>query len=99
MDVRFEQRINIKLCAKLGKTATETLQLLRDAYGDKALSWAEKRAKGRRHENFEASQAAAQMELAGMSKEAITSCFQDLQKRWQQCIDCGGYYFEGHMKH
>jgi AraC-like DNA-binding protein len=25
---------------KLGKTATETLQLLRDAYGDEALSWA-----------------------------------------------------------
>ena len=29
---------NIKFCVKLGKTATETLQLLRDAYGDEALS-------------------------------------------------------------
>jgi hypothetical protein len=38
MDVRFEQRVNIKFCVKLGKTATETLQLLRDAYGDEALS-------------------------------------------------------------
>jgi hypothetical protein len=37
MDVRFEQRVNIKFCVKLGKTATETLQLLRDAYGDE--SW------------------------------------------------------------
>jgi hypothetical protein len=37
MDVRFEQRVNIKFCVKLGKTATETLQLLRDAYGDEAL--------------------------------------------------------------
>jgi hypothetical protein len=36
-DVRFEQRVNIKFCVKLGKTATETLQLLRDAYGDEAL--------------------------------------------------------------
>jgi len=38
MDVRFEQRVNIKFCVKLSKTATETLQLLRDAYGDEALS-------------------------------------------------------------
>jgi hypothetical protein len=38
MDARFEQRVNIKFCVKLGKTATETLQLLHDAYGDEALS-------------------------------------------------------------
>jgi len=38
MGVRVEQRVNIKVCVKLGKTATETLQLLRDAYGDEALS-------------------------------------------------------------
>jgi len=48
-----------------------------------------KRLKGRRHENIEAIQAAATMELTGIPKEAFTSCFQDLQKRWQQCIDCG----------
>jgi hypothetical protein len=38
MDIRVEQRVNIKFCVKLGKTATETLQLLRDAYGDEPLS-------------------------------------------------------------
>jgi len=38
MDVRVEQRVNVKFCVKLGKTATETLQLLHDAYGDEALS-------------------------------------------------------------
>jgi hypothetical protein len=80
MDVRFEQRVNIKFCVKLGKTATETLQLLRDAYGDEASS----RAKGRRHENIEDIQAAATMELTGIPKEALTTCFQDLQKHWQQ---------------
>jgi hypothetical protein len=37
MDDRFEQRVNIKFCEKLGKTATETLQLLRAAYGHEAL--------------------------------------------------------------
>jgi hypothetical protein len=37
-------------------------------------------------------QAAATMELTGIPKEAFTSWFQDLHKRWQQCIDCGGNY-------
>jgi uncharacterized protein HemY len=84
---------------KLGKAATETLQLLRDAYGDEALKKLWKRLNERRHEHIEAIQAAATMELTGIPKEAFTSCFQDLQKRWQQCIDCGGNYFEGDKKH
>ena len=33
----IEQRININLCIKLGKTATETL-MLRDVYGDSFIS-------------------------------------------------------------
>jgi hypothetical protein len=80
---------------KLDKTATETLQLLRDAYGDEALS----RAKGRRQENIEVIQAAATMELTGIPKKTFANCFQDLQKRWQKCIDCGGNNFEGDRKH
>jgi hypothetical protein len=48
---------------------------------------------------IEAIQAAATMELTGIPKEAFTSCFQDLQKHWQQCTDCGGNYFEGDRKH
>jgi hypothetical protein len=98
MDVRFKQRVNIKFCVRLGKTATETLQLLRDAYGDE-VDLPPNSAGGRRHENIEAIQAAATMELTGSPKEACTSCFQDLQKRWQQCTDCGGNYFEGDRKH
>jgi hypothetical protein len=98
MYVRFEQRINIKFCVKLGKTATETLQLLRDAYGDE-VDLPPNSPGGRRHENIEAIQAAATTELTGIPKEAFTSCFKDLQKRWQQCIDCGGNYFEGDRKH
>ena len=34
----IEQRINIKFCVKLGKTATETLKILRDVYGDSSMS-------------------------------------------------------------
>jgi hypothetical protein len=74
------------------------LQLLRDAYGDEEARL-KKRLKGRRHENIEVIQAVATKELTGIPKEAFTSCFQDLQKRWQQCIDCGGNYFEADRKH
>jgi len=58
-----------------------------------------KRLKGRRQENIEAIQAAATMELTGIPKEAFTSCFQDLQKRWQQSTNCGWNYFEEDRKH
>jgi len=58
-----------------------------------------KRLKGWRHENIAVIKAAATMELTGIPKEAFTNCFQDLQKRWQQCIDCEGNYFEGDRKH
>ena len=34
----MEQRKSIKFCVKLGKTFTETLEMLRKAYGDPALS-------------------------------------------------------------
>jgi hypothetical protein len=95
MDVRFEQRVNIKVCVKLGKTATcwlmPCISISRPATKFCGRTW--------RSENVEAIQAAATIELTGIPEEAFTSYFQDLQKRWQQCIDCGGNYFEGDRKH
>jgi len=41
MQRSLEQRYAIKFCAKLGKSASETLQLLRTAYGDAVLSSAQ----------------------------------------------------------
>jgi hypothetical protein len=38
MDVLKEQRVCIKFCQKLGKTATETYEMLRQAFGETALS-------------------------------------------------------------
>jgi hypothetical protein len=38
IDRLLEQRINIKFCAKLGKRASETLQILSDAYGADAMN-------------------------------------------------------------
>jgi hypothetical protein len=36
-DRLLEQCINIKFCAKLGKSASETLQILTEAYGADAM--------------------------------------------------------------
>jgi hypothetical protein len=36
-DRLLEQRINIKFCAKSGKSASETLQMLTEAYGADAM--------------------------------------------------------------
>ena len=38
MQRSLEQRYTIKFCAKLGKSGSETSQLLRTAYGDAVLS-------------------------------------------------------------
>jgi transposase len=34
----LEQRVNVKFCLKLGKSATETCDLLKIVYGDQCLS-------------------------------------------------------------
>jgi hypothetical protein len=98
IDVRFEQRTDFSLnttllCFHIPRTPLISFRAIF------LFPRLEKRLKGRRHENIEAIQAAATMELTGILEEAFTSCFQDLQKRWQQCIDCGGNYFEGDRKH
>jgi hypothetical protein len=41
MDVLKEQRVCIKFCQKLGKTATETYEMLQQAFGETALSRSE----------------------------------------------------------
>jgi hypothetical protein len=38
MDGKLEQRICIKFCVKLGKSATETLEMFREALGEHSLS-------------------------------------------------------------
>jgi hypothetical protein len=34
----LEQRVNVKFCVKLGKTPTETCEMLQTVYGEEALS-------------------------------------------------------------
>jgi hypothetical protein len=38
MDGKIEQCVCIKFCMKLGKFATETLEMLREAFGEHSLS-------------------------------------------------------------
>jgi hypothetical protein len=39
MDGKIEQRASIKSCVKLGKSATETLEMLHEAFGEHSSSW------------------------------------------------------------
>jgi hypothetical protein len=39
MDGKIEHRVCIKFCVKLGKSATETLEMLCEAFGEHSLSW------------------------------------------------------------
>ena len=38
MDASYEQRVNVKFCYKLGKTFSETFEMIRTVYGDNSLS-------------------------------------------------------------
>jgi hypothetical protein len=38
MDGKIEQLVCIKFCVKLGKSATETLEILRETFGEHSLS-------------------------------------------------------------
>jgi hypothetical protein len=38
MDVKLEQTANIKFCVKLGRSGAETFEMIRRAYGNKAMS-------------------------------------------------------------
>jgi len=38
LSINAEQRVNSKFCVKLGKSATETYDLLQNIYGDECLS-------------------------------------------------------------
>jgi len=51
--------------------------------------------KGHRYNDIQATQTATTKELCGIPGSVFQDCFTDLQKRWKQCVDAEGSYFEG----
>jgi hypothetical protein len=41
MDSKIEQHVGVKFCVKLSKSATKTLEMLREAFGEHSLSYTE----------------------------------------------------------
>jgi hypothetical protein len=39
MDGKIKQRVCIRFCMKLGKSTAKTYEMLREAFGEHALSW------------------------------------------------------------
>jgi hypothetical protein len=62
IDVKSEQRVCIKFYVKLVKSATETLEMLREAFGEHSLS---RTAVFEWHSRFKVSRAAVEMNVQG----------------------------------
>jgi hypothetical protein len=59
MDGKIKQRACIKFSAKLGSSATETIEMLREAFGEHSLSWT---AVSEWHSRFKAGQVSVEDE-------------------------------------
>jgi hypothetical protein len=62
MDGKIKQRLCIKFCVKLGKSATETLAMLHEAFGEHSLRW---RAVSEWHSRFKVQQVSVEDEHSG----------------------------------
>lgn len=98
----MEQRANIKFCVKLGKTFSETLQMLRQAYGEEILGRTQVYEWHRRFKNGEESDEDGRVRsgrpkvaLKQLSQNGFLECFQQWYSRWQKCVAAEGHYFEG----
>ena len=76
----IEQRINLKFLVRLGKTPTETFNLLQEVYGDakrtRIFVWHKRFREGREDvedEGVEGQQQAEQMKMLSKKKCAVTA--------------------------
>jgi hypothetical protein len=95
MDVRFEQRVNIKFKHKVTVFPHPPYSPDLSPCDFCLFLRLKKGLKGRRHENIEAIQAAATMELTGIPKETFTRCFQDFRNAGNSVLTAEGTTWEG----
>jgi hypothetical protein len=100
-DRLLEQRINIKLCAKLGKSTSETLQMLIEAYGADAMKklrvfeWHKRFKEGREHvkdnERLDARKLTGQMktvhfEFLEQGQTMNQHCYLEILARFREAV-------------
>jgi predicted RNase H-like HicB family nuclease len=95
-----EQRVRVKFCFKLGKTFTETFQMLQQAYGEECLSRTQcyecyqSFKSGRTSIEDEMKENSLQ-DLRAIPQNTFKDAFQNWKKRWERCINSRGEYSEG----
>ena len=79
--VNAEQRVNVKFCVKLGKSAKETYHLLKKVYSDECLSrtqvfeWFKRfKGEGKRSETISAPVVPAHKKQKVTSKKSVKLC-------------------------
>jgi hypothetical protein len=88
MDGKIKRCVCIKFCLKLGKSTTETLEKLHEAFGGHSLSqtvvfeWHSRFKDGR-------------VSVEALRKMTPTVLLKHGKKRWDRCIHSQGDYFEG----
>jgi hypothetical protein len=70
MDGKIAQYVCIKFCMKLGKSTTETLEMLREAFAEHSLSWT---AVFEWHSHCKASRVSADDEHSGQPSTSKTT--------------------------
>ena len=91
-----EQRVCVKFCFLLGKSAAETVLMLQEACKDFFLF---PRIKGQIKGKYFADVSEVKKKtlevLNNISTEEFQKCFQQWEKRWHKCTESKGEYFEG----
>jgi hypothetical protein len=89
MSVFHEQRICVKFCVNIGKSVTDTFEMLKIAFGGKS------HVRDSNVRVVEVIKTNSLAHLRSIPKIAFQECFRSLKKRWQRCIQSRGEYFEG----
>ena len=91
-----EQRVCLKFCFLLGKSAAETVLMLQEAFKDFFLfSRMKGQMKGKRFAGVSEVKKKTLEVLNNISTEEFQKYLQPWEQRWHKCIESKGEYFEG----